>query len=300
MKKYFSLASALMLALSMGMTSCSNDIDEVVTEKQPEMHKLYLSATAPNSTETRAFVEGVAGYEDAFKITGWKDKDKIYGIYQYVTQDRGTRKNGEPRKVEFTFNGSTNKFESEPTSITNDQIKYFIHGDITSIGGSNKFNDMNGSITVDANFNFAEPFLTVDVEGHSTNLPMWGTASVAEGELTTDMQLASQLAFICLHNTTNSPITVKMVQRYGTADYYATGSRVQLMTSNCYFQYASDNLASAAEKTIPANGKAYLPVQAMSYNTCTVKVIVNDSEFATKDDNLFQAGKVYKLIYPGA
>lgn len=301
MKKYISLASALMLALGMGMTSCSNDINEVqaAAEQQPEMHKLYLNATVADA-ETRAYVEGVDG-SDAIKITGWKDGDKLYGIYQIVTNDMGTIKNGKPDTVVFTFNGSTNKFESKETSVTKEQIKYFIHGDIASIGDSPKFNDRDGTLSVSAMFYFTEPFLTVDVEDNFSDLPMWGKASVnGEGELTVDMKMPSQLAFVCLHNTTNSPIEVKINLISGTNNYYVTGSRVQFTTSNCAFQYglgAPDDIANAAVKTIPAKGKAYLPIQAASNKVWTEKVIVNGHEYASKDDNMFQSGKVYKLEY---
>lgn len=293
MKKYFSLASALMLALGMGMTSCSNDLDEVQApvEQQPEMHKLYLTATAPNSTETRAFVEGTAG-SDAFTITGWKNGDKLYGIYQIVTEDRGYEKIGIPGTLEFTFNGSTNEFESEETSVTNDQIAYFIHGE-GALGGYMRLNYEDGSWYPSFSFvptNFAQ---TVNVSSHFTGIMMSGVASVdGEGNLTTNMQLPNNLAFICLHNDSESPITAKLIhsEKYITESYMGmSGSRQYNVNRN-----VDSNQALTAE--IPAHGKAYLP--AMRTST-SYKVEVNGNEIAVKTGSIV-AGKVYSLTYPSS
>ena len=296
MKKYFSLASALMLALGMGMTSCSDDLDEVQApaEQQPEMHKLYLTATAPNSTETRAFVEGTAG-SDAFTITGWKNGDKLYGIYQIVTEDMGDDwKEGKPGMVEFEFKSSTNKFESEdvPATITNDKIAYFIHGE-GALGGSMNLTYMDGDWYPNFRFvptNFAQ---TVDVDNHFTGIMMSGDASVdGEGNLTTNMQLPNNLAFICLHNDSESPITAKLIDtnNYITESYMGmSGSRQYNVNRN-----ADSNQALTAE--IPAHGKAYLPVMRSS---STYKVEVNGNMVAEKAGGI-TAGKVYKLTYPSS
>ena len=295
MKKYFSLASALMLALGMGMTSCSNDLDEVQApaEQQPEMHKLHLKATAPNSAETRAFIEGVAGYEDAFTITGWKNGDKLYGIYQIVTEDMGDMKEGVPGIVEFTFNGSTNEFESEETSVTNDKIAYFIHGEGALGGGTMRLDYQDGDWYSSFRFvptNFAQ---TVDVDNHFTGIMMSGEASVdGEDNLTTNMQLPNNLAFICLHNDSESPITAKLIDtnNYITESYMGmSGSRQYNVNRN-----ADSNKALIAQ--IPAHGKAYLPVMKSS---STYKVEVNGNEIAEKTGGIV-AGKVYKLTYPSS
>ena len=297
MKKYFSLASALMLALGMGMTSCSNDLDEVQApaEQQPEMHKLYLTATAPNSTETRAFIEGVDGKEDAFTITGWKNGDKLYGIYQIVTEDMSDDwKIGKPAIVEFEFKSSTNKFESEdvPATITNDKIVYFIHGE-GALGGNMGLEYDDGSWYPNFRFvptNFAQ---TVDVDNHFTGIMMSGEASVdGEGNLTTNMQLPNNLAFICLHNDSESPITAKLIhsEKYITESYLGmSGSRQYNVNRN-----ADSNQALTAE--IPAHGKAYLP--AMKTST-PYKVEVNGNEIAVKTGSIV-AGKVYSLTYPSS
>lgn len=297
MKKFFSIASALMLALGLGMTSCSNEIDEVQApvEQQPELHKLYLSATAPDSPETRAYVEGVEG-KDAIKITGWKDGDAIYGIYQIVTYNSSNvNKYGEPGKVKFTFNGSTKEFESEPTSVNQRDIKYFIHGDVTKIVGS--YNVLNlVDVKTDIKIDFAEPFLTVDVENNFTDLPLYGEASVVGGKLTTNMQLVNDLAFVCLHNSISYPIDVKLVMNNGSEDKYVTGLRVEIKDGKAMFQNVSAS-TGGAKITIPAKGKAYLPIQTSTNHQYTYKVMVGSFEFASKDDTQFQAGKVYKLDY---
>lgn len=296
MKKYFSLASALMLALSMGMTSCSNDLDEVQApvEQQPEMHKLHLKATAPNTPATRAFIEGVAGKEEAFTITGWKNGDKLYGIYQIVTEDEGWMINGEPGMVEFEFKSSTNEFEYEnvPATITNDKIVYFIHGE-GALGGSMKLTYMDGDWYPNFSFvptNFAQ---TVDVDNHFTGIMMSGVASVdGEGNLTTNMQLPNNLAFICLHNDSESPITAKLID----TNNYITGSFMGMSGSRQYNvdRNADSNKALVAQ--IPAHGKAYLPVMRSS---STYKVEVNGNEIAEKTGGI-AAGKVYSLTYPSS
>ena len=298
MKKYFSLASALMLALSMGMTSCSNDLDEVVTEKQPEMHKLHLKATAPNSTETRAFIEGVDGKEDAFTITGWKNGDKLYGIYQNVTNViMDDMKEGKPAIVEFEFKSSTNEFESEdvPATITKDKIVYFIHGE-GALGGNMKLNYAWGW-NADFTFVLTSFAQTVDVDNHFTGIMMSGDASVdGEGNLTTNMQLPNNLAFICLHNDSESPITAKLIEIVSSAEKYITESRMNMYDSRQYSvnRNADSNQALTAE--IPAHGKAYLPVQK---TTNTFKVEVNGNKIAEKAGGV-TAGKVYKLTYPSS
>lgn len=297
MKKYFSLASALMLALSMGMTSCSNDLDEVVTEKQPEMHKLYLKATAPNSTETRAFIEGVDGKEDAFTITGWKNGDKLYGIYQnvtnYMTDDM---KQGKPAIVEFEFKSSTNEFESEdvPATITNDKILYFIHGE-GGLGGNMKLDYIYGW---DVNFTFVPTSFaqTVDVENHFTGIMMSGVANVdGEGNLTTDMRLPNNLSFICLHNDSELAITAKLIEIVSTTVYYVSNSFMDMSGSRIYNVYRDVDSNKALTAEIPAHGKAYLPVQKTRN---TFKVEVNGSMVASKTGT--EAGKVYSLTYPSS
>ena len=297
MKKYFSLASALMLALSMGMTSCSNDLDEVQApaEQQPEMHKLYLSATAPNSTETRAYVEGTAD-SDAIRITGWKAGDKLYGIYQIVTMDMGDMKEGEPGMVEFTFNGSINEFESEPTSVTNDQIKYFLHGNNPTVNSGASFNDMPWGLELDATFLFSG-FEMVNLDTHSTDIPMWGEASVnGEGKLAANMQLVPGLALVCVHNESGSEIEVSLDMVIGGNTYPMKGLGLQV-TSSLNFQTRNTG-AAALTTSIPAGGKAYLPMKKSSYE---YKVKVGGTVIGTRAGSTITAGKVYKLIYnPGA
>lgn len=296
MKKYFSLASALMLALGMGMTSCSNDLDEVVTEKQPEMHKLYLSATAPNTPETRAYVEGTAG-SDAITITGWKAGDKLYGIYQIVTMDMGDMKEGKPGMVEFTFNGSTNEFESEPTSVTNDQIKYFLHGNNPTVNsGDRSWNEMDGHSSMDITFLFSG-FEMVNLGTHSTDIPMWGEASVVGGKLAANMQLLPTLALVCVHNDSGSEIEVSMDMVLGGNTYPMKGLGLQVMTGTPLNFMTRSSGAAALTTTIPAGGKAYLPMGSDFYD---YSVKVNGTVFRTKASSTIEAGKVYKLIYTGA
>lgn len=298
MKKYFSLASALMLALSMGMTSCSNDLDEVQApaEQQPEMHKLHLTATAPDSPETRAYVEGSAS-SDAFTITGWKEGDKLYGIYQNVTNSEDESNIiGEPAAVEFIFNGTEFESEDVPATITNDKILYFIHGE-GSLGGNMKLNYKSSRWSIDFRFLPTEFAQTINVDSHFTDIMMFGKASLnGGGNLTANMQLPRYMGFICLHNDSESPITAKLFEIIGSKDYYITESFLGI-NSSCQYNVSRDldsNKALVAE--IPAYGKAYLPVKE---TTNTFKVEVNGNEIAEKAGGV-TAGKVYKLTYPSS
>lgn len=296
MKKYFSLASALMLALSMGMTSCSDDINEVQapTEQQPETHILYLNATAPNTPETRAYVEGVEGKDDAFKITGWKNGDKLYGIYQNVTNFVYEEYiEGEPASVEFEFNGT--EFVSKETTVTKEQILYFIHGN-GSLGGNMDLNYMFGHWSVDFLFTPTKFASEVDVENNDTDILMFGNASVVGEKLTANMQLPTYMTFICLHNDSDSPITAKLINVIGSTDKYLSefAMYVEYEGASVTVNRSSDsNAALTAE--IPARGKAYLPT--FRY-TNTTKVEVNGTMVASKTGTV--EGKVYKLTYPSA
>ncbi|MBQ0048436.1 MAG: hypothetical protein KBT33_13195 [Prevotellaceae bacterium] len=298
MKKYFSLASALMLALCMGMTSCSNDLDEVQApaEQQPEMHKLYLSATAPNSTETRAYVEGVEGYDYAFKITGWKNGDKLYGIYMKNPEDMGGVLGGEVGMVEFEFKSSTNEFESDlvPASISNDKILYFLHGNNPTVMSGGKIMDwseMGEGLEIDATFLFSG-FNMVDIVNNSTDIPMWGEASVVGEKLAANMQLVPDLALVCVHNNSGSEIEVSMDMVIGGNTYPMKGLGLQV-TSSLNFQTRNSG-AAALTTTIPNGGKAYLPMKRSSYE---YKVKVGETVIGTKAGSTITAGKVYKLIY---
>lgn len=299
MKKYFSLASALMLALGMGMTSCSNDLDEVQapTEQQPEMHKLHLSASTPQAPQTRSYIEGVAD-KDAIKITGWKDGDIIWGVY-YADDECGFLK--------FTFNGSTKVFDSEETSVTNDQIRWFVTGDFDV---DNVINNMLSYYSVGFVLESTNPLMNIDLENNSSDIPMWGTASVVEGQLTTSMDLAGNMAFICLHNNSTESINVKMIA------YYPFSSSSDNITGfKCRFSFESlfdelsfnleqyENEGSPVAVDIESGDKVYLPVLKKTYTGCNLRVIINDNTttpFAEKDANDFVPGKVYKLIYTGA
>lgn len=300
MKKIFSIASALMLALGMSMTSCSNDLDEVQapTEQQPEMHKLHLSASTPQAPQTRSYIEGVAD-KDVIKITGWKDGDIIWGVYPA---------DDECGFLKFTFNGSTKVFDSEETSVTNDQIRWFVTGDFDV---DNVINYMFSNYSVDFTLKLTNPLMNIDLENNSSDIPMWGTASVVDGQLTTSMALAGDMAFICLHNNSTESINVKMIAYYPYSSYSdnITGFK-------CLFSYSSllgdlsFNLdlykepgSDPVSADIEPEGKVYLPVFKTAYPGCNLRVIINDNTttpFAEKDANDFVPGKVYKLIYTGA
>ena len=304
MKKYISLASALMLALSMGMTSCSNDLDEVQApvEQQTELHKLHLSASAPQSSETRSYIEGVAG-SDAIKITGWKDGDIIWGVY-YADEKAGFLK--------FMFDGTTKVFDSEETSVTNDQIMWFLTGDFDVDNAiNNSFMNLPSFTNAEFILYSTNPLMNIELENNSSDIPMWGTASVVEGQLTTSMDLAGNMAFLCLHNNSTAPIDVKLGSYYNSRGtfqyitYYRCRFSYFPMMEELYFNLelveADGKAGDPVGTTIAAGAKAYLPLLKRSYTGCDLRVIINENTttpFAEKDANDFVPGKVYKLEYP--
>lgn len=320
MKKYFSLASALMLALCMGMTSCSNDLDEVVTEEQqPQLHKLHLTASVPQSSETRSYVEGVAG-SDVIKITGWRDGDVIYGIYPVITDDMGFMKTGTLGRLAFEFNGTTKEFESDLTGVNAEDIRYFIYGDFDftkGYGGGYSYDSYAGGEDLYQYFFLNDPDnpLQIDVAGNSSKIPMWGKASVQAGQLTTDMKLADGMALLCVHNDSEAPIEVRLGYRYSYSNgtvysYYFTIPYLNFNVSGLagdefcqYFLQSDEDRAKAACTTIPEGEKAYIPVRILSHITYDVKVMINeqthDNAIKSKVENTFVAGKVYKVIYTG-
>ena len=121
---------------------------------------------------------------------------------------------------------------------------------------------------------------------------MSGVASVdGEGNLTTDMQLPNNLAFICLHNDSESQITAKLIN----SDKYITESYLGMSGSRQYNVNRNADSSQALIAQIPAHGKAYLPI--MRSTSTTYKVEVNGNEIAEKTGS-FAAGKVYSLAYP--
>ena len=315
MKKYFSLASALMLALGMGMTSCSNDLDEVVTEEQQtELHKLHLTASVPQSSETRSYIEGVEN-SDAIKITGWRDGDVIYGVYPYDVEEHSHGSEGSLGHLPFRFNGTTKQFDTDLTGVNAGDIKYFVSGDINLTEESNSWG-YYGTDPMDGEryyyyyeMNNANDALQINVAENSAKIPMWGNASLdGEGNLTTDMQLSGSMAFICVHNGSAAPIEVRLgysvtwsatFKPYVTCEYFKLDSSIP----DTFITYwdASTDRAVARITTIPAGEKAYLPVAIN--NDDIVKVMIgdqtHDNAFKSKVSNTFTPGKVYKVNYTG-
>lgn len=309
MKKIFSVASALMLVLSMDMTSCSNNIDEVETMQQAEMHQLHLCASIPQTAETRSFIENVAGKEDAIKITGWKNGDLIYGLYPIVTDDSmaPTSLRGELGKLTFTFNGTTNEFVSESTTVSQDEIKCFVYGDFDFTKGSTDYYYESGDEMFYGDFHQKNP-LTIDVANHFTNIPMYGAASVVAEKLSADMQMVSDLAFLCLKNNSSAAIDVRIALLNEPNLYYLGEGDNSISFhlnidphSGEDFQIEMPLSKTAAVTKIEAGEKAYLPIGCFNLDW-PVQVIINDGDaipFASKAMKDFSPGMIYKLTYTG-
>ena len=295
MKKYFSLASALMLALSMGMTSCSNDLDEVQApvEQQPETHILYLTASAPN-TETRAAVSGVSG-SDAIKITGWKDGDVLKGWW--------VKSEGDPwdptvtyGSVTFTFVEATSTFTSAPTTYNAGDIVFITHGmdgGSTTTWGENEYyyNFLNSPTTLASDF---------------SNIPLWGIANVSGGNLTANMQLPNNFALVCVHNESGAPINIKVkvtdavngyLKDFGIKGQYRSDTSDPKAGT---FRTFCNNLGivdAAVSVPIADQEKVYLPIRVD--NPLYVYVNNNATPFKSAASGTLTAGKVYKATYTG-
>lgn len=315
MKKYFSLASALMLALSMGMTSCSNDLDEVQApaEQQPETHILYLNASAPDA-ETRAYVDGVAG-KDAIKITGWKQDDVLKGWWvtpdpDYLTNPGGS--NWVPSaygSVTFKFNAATQKFESESTTVALTDIKFVTHG--LDTGTTNVWGNMGSSRRPTYTYKYlfsTTADLQVDLDNHFTNIPLCAVAPTVSGdELVANMQLPNNFALVCIHNASSSSIAVTLCTAVmGSSLQYTKEFRlgcnyqstVEDWTSGSFdvaWRNVTYTAGEAAVKNIGVGEKAYLP-----FKVGQIKAIyVNGTEFKDMSSLSLTAGKVYKATYTG-
>ena len=295
MKKYFSLASALMLALSMGMTSCSNDLDEVQApaEQQPEEQIIYLSAKAPNSPETRAYIDGVDG-SDAIKITGWKQGDVLKAFWSQGYDGEGL--------IEFTFDESINKFVGTlPTGVNQSDVKLVTQG-FSSLGSQKTWEEYGPDMFDIGLILYADDDLIVDIDGHFSNLPLCGYASFTDDELTADMTLPEGFSLVCIHNNSAATISVKMKEQWYGNGYYnplcldgylkcsyeslseATWDMVPLNNT-------TSKLDRAKSQSIEARQKVYFP---MSEGT---EIWVNDTKFKDALFDSFKSGKVYKLIY---
>lgn len=300
MKKYFSLASALMLALSMGMTSCSNDLDEVQApaEQQPETHILYLNASAPNA-ETRAAVSGVSG-SDAIKITGWKDGDVLKGWWAKSVREPGqftpTVTYG---SVTFAFDEATSTFKSTPTTYTAEDIVFITHG---MDGGSPSSWERSYYYY---KFSNSPTTLTSDF----SNIPLWGRANVSGGNLTANMQLPDNFALVCVHNESGASINIKVnvngydtgyLKDFGINGEYRSSTDPKTDPTAGTFKTFCDNLCTvddALSVPIANQEKVYLPIRVDK----PLYVYVNNSTTPFKQAaiNTLTAGKVYKATYTG-
>ena len=295
MKKYFSLASALMLALGMGMTSCSNDLDEVQapTEQQPEEQIVYLSATAPDA-KTRAVVEG-SDDSDAIKITGWKQGDVLKAFWtKGPYEDNGL--------IEFTFDESINKFVGTlPSGVSQSDVKLVTQG-FSSLGSRKTWEEYGPDMfDIDLILN-ADDDLIVDIDGHFSNLPLCGYASFTDDELTADMTLPEGFSLVCIHNNSAATISVKMKDTsYGNGYYnplcldgYLKCSFESLSEATwdmAPFHDTTSRLDRAKSQSIDVRQKVYFP---MCEGT---EIWVNDTKFKEALFDSFKSGKVYKLIY---
>ena len=296
MKKYFSLASALMLALGMGMTSCSNDLDEVQApaEQQPEEQIIYLSAKAPDSPATRAYIEGVEGYEDAIKITGWKDGDVLKAFWSQGYDGEGL--------IEFTFDESINKFVGTlPSGVSQSDVKLVTQG-FSSLGSRKTWEEYGPDMFDIGLILNADDDLIVDIDGHFSNLPLCGYASFTDDELTADMTLPEGFSLVCIHNNSAATISVKMKETWRGNGYYNP------LCLDGYLKCSYESLSEATwdiaplhnttgiqsnakSQSIDAGQKAYFP---MCKGT---EIWVNDTKFKDALSDSFKSGKVYKVIY---
>ena len=286
MKKFYTIASALMLAMSMTMmTACSSEndpvIDEPVVPEQPTTRIVTLKATANMGAETRVAVEGIDGKEDAFRITGWKNDDVVKVL---ALKEDGS---GAYNEISFTYNASTETFTGTvPPEFDLSELKYAYVGGSFRDAMPNPFTKEWDIIRIRTSIAISDPedcflFGNVSVDGESISA-----------------NLSAPYALACVHNNTSADIEVGQIRNAN--DYFWGGLSYRYESTASSFKFGSGSTADAsmAEKyTVPAGQKAYFVIPPKDeegdiyyglYDFTNEKVIAAPKESITP-------GKVYKV-----
>lgn len=297
MKRNIFFSSLFLLALGLGYSACSeNDLEDSVIETQSKARVISLRADI-NSAYTRCAIEKTSDGEDTFKITGWNDGDKVYGIYANGYR-WGT--------VEFIYSSETQEFSAE-TEVGLSEIQYVFCGGELEI--SFDFVSSPGrAVQIYPKFD-----LGIDLANNlMDNIFLFGAASVENEKLIAS--LSPKMAIACVHNDTDEAINItgyitseENGVKYLERMYYNTGFG-SLGDNLSYWGGGSDTPTGeyVTVVTIPAHSKKYVSIPCMLkasssiYSYGLVKVDGSAATIIAPARNDLEIGKIYKVNYDAA
>ncbi len=288
MKKLYTAASILMLALSMSLTTaCSNDNDLVtdkpVAPEQPAegLRIVTLRATADMGAETRVVTEGMSGKDDAFRITGWKDGDVVKVM---ALKNDGSKTN---REILFTYNASTREFTgSVPNEFELNDLAYAYVGGGVAYVRYPQYEDWSY-------FEVNTPIAITNPE----DCFLCGKVIVDDDAISAI--LTAPYALACVHNNTEEDIEVGQITADGIflKNYLSYRFKPESSLFVPDLLHPSDKGYEPLKYTVPAEGKAYFvipPCYDYGYNYYGLYDFTHSQQIAApkKDVTL---GKVYKV-----
>ncbi len=293
MKKFYTAASTLLLALSMAMTTaCSSDSDHVIDQhpvvpEQPaeDTRTVTLKASTTLGDETRISTEGVKDKEDAFRITGWKDGDVVNVMtYWFLQSDYWT-------ETLFTYNENTKEFTGKLNTnrYKLEHLKYAYVGCCTDERNAGFFHTDPPTLRI---------FIKVPIAfTNPEDCFLFGNVTI-DGESSISADLSAPYALACFHNNTNSAIEVGQVTQNGQ---FLTKKLCYTLIEEGSFEFKStlSDIASEALKiTVPAGSKAYfvIPPKSADGTMYGLYDFTNDITIAAPKENV-TPGKVYKVMY---
>lgn len=283
MKKFYTFASTLMLALSMAlMTACSNDNDLVIdkTVVAEGSRTVTLKVTADMGAETRVATQGLDGKDDAFRITGWKDGDEVKVL---ALESDGSEHYEE---ITFTYDANTGEFTgSVPNGFELNELKY------AYVGGKIKealLDDECDWVSID----ISTPIAISDPE----DCFLFGDVIVDGKSISAN--LTAPYALACVHNNTRENIEVGQITAFD--DFLE--EYLSYTFDGASFKFVGDIIDGEhpLKYTVPAGQKAYFvipPRYSYGYTYYGLYDFTNGNIIAAPKD--ITIGKVYKVqVYP--
>lgn len=267
-------------------TACSNDndivIDEPVAPEQPTegTRTVILKASANMGGETRIAVEDVDGKEDAFRITGWKDGDKVEVL---ALKDASSNSYC---KITFTYSASTEEFTGNvPADYELSDLKFAYAGaNSVDVGVKTVNEQYEWKVSIGIPIAFSDP----------KNCFLFGEVNT-DGE-SISAALSAPYALACVHNYTEDDLKVGLITNKG--DYlqdlaYCWVDSQYILKRNWDGYVYKDQ---AYKYTVPVNGKAYfvIPPKDKDGNYYGLYNFAGDLTIAEPKENV-TLGKVYKV-----
>lgn len=287
MKKFYTIASFLLLTVCMALTTaCSNDndivIDEPVVPEQPTegTRTVTLKASANMGGETRVAVEGVEGKEDAFRITGWKDGDKVEVL---ALKDASSNSYC---KITFTYSASTEEFTGNvPADYELSDLKFAYAGaNSVDVGVKTVNEQYEWKVSLGIPIAFSDP----------KNCFLFGEVNT-DGE-SISAALSAPYALACVHNYTEDVLKVGLITNSGNylQDLaYCWVDSQYILKRNWDGHVFKDQ---AYKYSVPVDGKAYfvIPPKDKDGNYYGLYNFASDLTIAEPKENV-TLGKVYKV-----